>query len=371
MTTLTQASHQWATRPADERFTSLTDLAARVRLQRDRSAQRTMANRRLLAAPVQEDESGRALVVIERETGAPVQPSHFSFGQLAARVGAPAGYLRTLPAPLAADCVNNGLAHARVEELGILLRQENGAAMADLAAVTGPNYGRIWNDEVASALVRRFGDGVTGAFKVPGEFGKDVPITVENTTLYAGDRDMFVFLADEHNRIEVPNRRNGQPGSLARGFFVWNSEVGSATLGIAAFLFDYVCCNRMVWGAEGFKEIRIRHTSGAPDRWLEQVQPAIQRYVDSSSANVVDAITEAQNRKIGNPEKVAEFLASRFTKSQARAISLAHEAEEQRPIETLWDVTVGATAYARSIEYQDERVAIERTAGKIMADASR
>jgi hypothetical protein len=98
----------------------------------------------------------------------------------------------------------------------------------ELAAVTGPNYGRIWNADVAKALRDRFGDGVTGQFTVPGEFGKAVDeVTKANTTLFAGERDMFVFLADEKNRIEVPNRRNGEAGEMARGFFVWNSEVGS------------------------------------------------------------------------------------------------------------------------------------------------
>ena len=82
-------------------------------------------------------------------------------------------------------------------------------------------------------------------------------MTKNNTTIYGSDRDMFVFLADEENRIVVPNRRNGQSGSLAKGFFVWNSEVGSQSIGAAFFLFDYACSNRIVWGAQDFKEIRI------------------------------------------------------------------------------------------------------------------
>ena len=61
---------------------------------------------------------------------------------------------------------------------------------------------------------------------MPGEFGERVTVKKENTTLYASDRDMFVFLADEENRIEIPGRRAGRSGSFARGFFVWNSEVG-------------------------------------------------------------------------------------------------------------------------------------------------
>ena len=76
---------------------------------------------------------------------------------------------------------------------------------------------------------------------MPGEFGNKVTVTTANTTLFASDRDMFVFLADEDNRIEIPNRRAGKFGSFARGFFVWNSEVGKTTLGAGFFLFDYVC----------------------------------------------------------------------------------------------------------------------------------
>ena len=50
---------------------------------------------------------------------------------------------------------------------------------------------------------------------VPGEFGGRVTVTKDNTTLYASDRDMFVFLADEENRIELPNR----DGRLKPGLF--------------------------------------------------------------------------------------------------------------------------------------------------------
>jgi hypothetical protein len=66
---------------------------------------------------------------------------------------------------------------------------------------------------------------------------------------------MFVFLADEKNRIELPNRRDGKTGELARGFFVTNSETGAGALKIKTFLFDYVCANRIVWGAHELEEI--------------------------------------------------------------------------------------------------------------------
>jgi hypothetical protein len=150
---------------------------------------------------------------------------------------------------------------------------------------------------------------------------------------------------------------------MARGFFVWNSEVGSSTFGIATFLFDYVCCNRIVWGAKEFNEIKIRHTAGAPDRWIEEAAPAILEYSHGSTRGLTDAIARAQSSKI---DKVDEFLGKRFSKSQVSAIKAAHMSDEQRPIETLWDATTAVTAYARAIPYQNERVDLEREGGRIL-----
>jgi len=366
MTTLTQASHQWATRPDDQRFTSLYDMQSFLHAQRRMSAARVVPSKALEAHPV--DGDSRALVVTG-PNGVPVAPTHWSFGQLAQRAGAPASYIRELPSALAADCINYGLVTQREnDDLGVLLyKPEDGAAQ--LRAVTGPNYGRVWNSSIVDALVQRVGDGVSGDFRVPGEFGARVEVTKENTTLFASDRDMFIFLADEENRIEVPNRRDGQPGSLARGFFLWNSEVGSRSLGIATFLFDYVCSNRIVWGALDYTEVRLRHTSGAPARWIDEVYPAIESYVHSSAQPITALIEDARTKKIG--DDVDAFLKSRkFSGAQAAAIKAAHLSEEGRPIESLWDASVGITAYAKGIQYQDARVEIEREAGKVLALAA-
>jgi len=359
---LTQASHQWRTRPSDQRFTSLLELNAATLHAKTYARGSVVPSRSLTAVPVDGDHNA---LVVRGPNGNHAQLTHWSFNQLAQRSGAPAGYLRNLPGPLAADCVNYGLISRDVDDVGVLLHKNGGPT--ELRAVTGPNYGRIWNHTITAALVARFGDGLTGDFRVPGEFGKAVPITKENTTLYASDRDMFVFLADEVRRIEIPNRRDGQSGSLARGFFVWNSEVGAQTFGIATFLFDYTCSNRIVWGAEQFREIKIRHTVSAPDRWVEEVAPALVAYAESSTDGLESAINVARAKMIGTQDRVDEFLKKRFTANQAKAISAAHMADEQRPIESLWDAATGITAYARGIQWQDERVTLEREAGKMLS----
>lgn len=376
MTTIMKLHHQWAKRPADERFTSLDDLLAHVRHQREISKAAVIPSRKLEAVAIDDDPTRRGLSVMAG--GNPTTPTHWAFGQFCNQVGAPAGYLRSLPAPIAAAALNYVVFRRDVEDTGVLVRERDSL---ELAAVTGPRYGRIWNADVVQQLRDRFGDGRTGEFTVPGEFGQEVEVTRDNTTLYASDRDMFVMLADEKNRIEVPGRRSmrgGSTGSLARGFMVWNSEVGAATLGIATFLFDYVCSNRMIWGAEGYEEIKVMHFASAPERFAEQVAPAIEAYARKSTDSITKAIEDARKARIEG-DNLDAFLrkiklpgqGKTLTVAQVEGVKKAHFAEEDRPMENVWDITVGMTAFAKGIEYQDERVKFERAAGKLMASASR
>ncbi len=362
MTTLMQAHYQWASRPADQRFLSLTEMSATLADLTRRSASKVVPLRSLSVKPVSGDSKALAIV---GPSGVPVAASHYAFGQFTGQLDAErnfANVMRELPAPIAADAINYQLMSAPHKDVGVLLTSNAGRS-ADLRAVTGPAYGRIYNSEVVAALIARFGDGVSGQFRVPGEFGKGITVNRDNTTLYASDRDMFVFLADETNRIELPGRRPGEPFSLARGFFIWNSEVGKSKLGIATFLFDYVCGNRMVWGAEGFEEFSIRHTASAPARFLDEIAPALEQYANSSTHSITRAITDA---RAANVPDVDAFLSARFSKTQAEAIKLAHFVDENRPIESIWDVTAGVTAYARSIPNTDSRIELEREAGRIL-----
>lgn len=358
---LMQANKQWSKRPDDERFTSLHAL-------RDSVTESRMSSRATVA-PVkvlnfQPSESDAFGLEIVGPKGNAVTATNWSFGQVANRLGAPAAYLRTLPAALVADQLNYKAQFDKdSEELGLLFGMEDGLP-STLRAATGPKYGRVWNQAIADSLVNLFGDGVTGQWKVPGFFGNALDkVTKENTTIYGSDRDCFVFLADEENRVELPNRRNGKTGSLARGVFVWNSEVGSTSFGMAAFLFDYVCCNRIVWGATEYKESRFRHTATAPEKWLDHVAPVIAAYSKYSGHAYEQALIAAQNKKV---DDVSAFLMKRFSKKAAHAMMAAHMDEENRPMESLWDISTGITAYAKGIPFQNDRVAIEREAGKVL-----
>jgi hypothetical protein len=366
MTTLMQAHRQWSSRAPDERFTSLLELQSFKRRVREQSHSTVISSRQLAIEPTPDDVHG-LMVVGDGEHDAAAL-THWSFGQLcslASPGNSPASYFRdaNMPAPIIADCLNYNLRFTRgVEDVGILLTEDG--HVSELRAVNGPNYGRVWDAAIVDLLVERFGDGITGQWRVPGEFGQRVAVTKDNTTLFASDRDMFVFLADEENRIELPGRRAGRSGSFVRGFFVWNSEVGKTTLGAGFFLFDYVCSNRIIWGADQYTEVRIRHTKGAPDRWLDEVTPVLREYSQASAKPVVQAIEDARNKHVD--ANLDQFLANRFGKRTVAPIKAIHEHEEGRPIETLWDVTVAATAHARSFKNTDARLDIERTAGELL-----
>jgi hypothetical protein len=359
-----QAHAQWMSRPSDQRFTSLDAMQVHMDAIRANSRAAIVPNRILSAIPTPDNQN----LVIQGANGHGYEPTHWAFGQLARLAGAPAGYLRTLPAPMVADCLNYGLQIGQdAQDVGALLYRNGGTPT--LRAATGPAYGRIWNAEVVAALRARFGNGVDGDWRVPGEFGVALQeVTKDNTTLYASDRDMFVFLADEKNRVEIPNRRDGKTGTLARGFYFWNSEEGNTSLGVSTFFFDFACKNRTIWGGEQYQEMRIRHTSGAPDRFINEVAPALEAYAQSSTRPMLEAIENARNAKIQTD--ITEFLAKRFTRTVAQAAMAAHVADEGRPIETLWDAANGLTAYARGMQYQDERVNVEREAGKLLDLAS-
>ena len=55
MTTLMQASRQWATRPADERYASLLDMQSYMTRRRDRSRAAVESTRALTVTPDQSD----------------------------------------------------------------------------------------------------------------------------------------------------------------------------------------------------------------------------------------------------------------------------------------------------------------------------
>ena len=366
-----RVSSEWFSRPDDEKYLSLSDLYASVKGRAERSKTRTVESAAIRVEAHRDDPEKLALVLPEAE--APVAPTHWSFGQLASLVSAPAAYLRQLPAPLAGINLQYGLANHRAEQVKTLETEDG---RTELRAVTGPDYGRIYDHELVAAVQRIAGDGVGDTrWKVPGVldwstgvYNPMVDVTKDTTTLYASDRDVFLFLVDDMNPIEAGTLPDGSPDLFFRGFYCWNSEVGAKTLGIASFYLRAVCQNRNLWGVEDFQEISIRHSKYAANRFAHEAAPALASFADSSPRPFIEGICAAREKIVArSDEDRTDFLRKRgFTKAETAKIVETVLAEEGRPPESVFDFVQGITAVARSKPQQDARLRMETRARKLL-----
>lgn len=209
-----RVSSEWFSRPNDERHLNLADLYEAVRGRAERAQARTVESRAIKVEANRDNPEGLALIVPGRDE--PVAPTHWSFGQLCTLVGAPTSYLRQLPAALCGINLQHGMLSHRAE-LVKTLEADNGRV--ELRAVTGPDYGRIWDHELVAAVMKIAGNGTGDTrWKVPGVLDWStmthnpfVDVTKDTTTLYASDRDVFLFLVDDHGpghrkRFRQPDR---------------------------------------------------------------------------------------------------------------------------------------------------------------------
>lgn len=366
-------ARQWIARPADERFLSLDELYRAVKARTDETFEDRIETRGVeFIAPEPRSIEDTHLMTVGLANGREVAPTHWSFGQLAQLAGAPAGYLRKLPSQIAADALSYGMRYNRTVET-IKLYGRDGL---DLRAATGPDYGRIFDYEVVQAVQQIAGNGIGDSrWKVPGVmdwrtmiYDPEHPVTKDTTTLFASDRDVFIFLVDDRNPISVGKLPNGDDDLVFRGFYVTNSEVGKSALKIAAFYLRAICCNRILWGVEGFQEISMRHSKYAPSRFIEEARPALKSFAEGSTRRLLEGVEMAKAAKIADEKDEAlEFLAARGL-SRKRAVEVYESVEEHEghPIRTIWDVTHGITRVAHSIPHTDERVEFERIAGKLL-----
>lgn len=367
------AHREWATRPADQRFQTLDALAANVEARRNRCFAFNEVIGDLDVKVLSDSSSGTAVDrLVVNGKRAPMEFSHWSFGQTCGLAKASASYLRTLPVDLTAKCLDYSIKHAQREGMKVMaIRSEDGQTNT-LQAMTSQTYGRIWDADVVGAakrIVERSG----GRFFNPkayvkGKFGG----ATEPSGLYASDRDVFIFMIDGGSLLDVTGG-NGRD-QLHRGFFLQNSEVGARTFTLTTFLHRATCGNHIVWGAQDVTKLIVRHTSGAPGRFDREAMPALLDYVNASTQPVEDAIRRCRETsliKLLNVEKIDDnFVAGfakrfNFTKGEVRdAIEAARR--EEGDCASLWDITNGFTACAREYEFADARIDLENRAGKLL-----
>jgi hypothetical protein len=329
---------------------------------------------------------GNEVELLSRATGVQTQFTHWAFGQASQRAEAPAGYLRNLPATLAAQCLNHGFEKRASDQVALMFHQNSRLVLRSL---TSERYDRIWNSEITVRLL----DLLDRGWKVPparpahndprarpataqdvlgdSEFSLSINIgdMIAPAGLYASDHDMFAFLVDPSRRIQ-----DGSQSGLSRGFFVSNSEVGAASFRVTYFLYRHVCGNHIVWDASDVKQISIRHVGDASTRAFAELSAQLVEYDNASASDEESKIARARTLRLGTDKQAVldKLLGMRLPVSkqtvllaQANADEYAHEND---PL-SVYGMVNGLTRIAQDTPYADERVQVDRAASKVMSVA--
>jgi hypothetical protein len=385
-----KAHNQWATRPAEERFWDLQELHNHCKTVHQQAAEATAA---LGDLRVEADSGDLKLI---GKQGVPATISHFAFGQLAARVKAPAGYLRGLPPTLAAQNLNHGLKElgAASDTKSRLLLHRNGNLV--LRAATSEKYARVWNDELVERVIEVLPDGwrppparpvgIAGertrtatdadVSRLSQHLGLAVNTgdTIAPAGLYASDKDMFMFLINENDPVS-----DGTNHPLFRGMMLWNSEVGDMSLGGMAFLLKGVCGNLIVHGATDVFEFNFRHVGKVQSRTNSALELELKRYSESSANEQQAVIQKAKVKVLGatKEEVVDAVLGFARTKKLPGLtegfVNQAYDTAERHADwygvgpKTVYGMVNGLTEVSqKTTKHTDERTALDRASGRVL-----
>ena len=353
---LFHANKQWSTRPDDEKFRSLSELYAQTKHYAD-AAKEAVVPWDTLSVVSKGGNGSEENLYLTGSKGREATLTNWAFGQLCTRAQAPAPYLRTLPAELAATNLNHGLVNARGSSVrdAKLLFHTNGDLV--LRAMTTEAYERLWNYEVAERLM----DLASTYDLQPARSTFRTIDPNEMPALYASDHDMFVFLMNKERDVE---------DGLFRGCIVTNSEVGDKSLGLMRFLFREICGNHIIWDASQLAEIRVRHV-GKVRGTFKEFAVSVRNYLDSSTYEEQQKVQAARRFKIAaTKEDVLDTLfGNRRLALPRKTLEAAYDAinpDEDGDPNTAWGMVQGITRHSQTIPFADKRTELDRAGRKIM-----
>ena len=350
------AHREWATRPPDERYASVSALYDAARARRLRLEECGTTTVALTTEALDHD------IVLRDASNRTATLTHWSFGQLATIASAPPSYLRTLPAVIATSAINHGLQRFAREQCQLLVDRDEPRTVH---AITSARYARVHHDELAGRVLDLmvqhpawqlplgYKDGEYGAARVP-------------SGAYLGDRDMFLFLVDGNRDLDDPTDRTH--AGLFRGFMLRNSDVGAAALTLDVFLFRAVCANHIIWGFQHVASFRRRHVGASiTDAWTTSLR-TIQATLDADTATERTLLLRASSQELGaTRDAVIEAVVRRVELPHKQAAEAYTMAEEYEPNpRSVWGYVQGLTRLSQHTPWQDERFGLDRAASRLL-----
>lgn len=356
------AANQYANRPKDESFATLEEMIGSAQSQRDHSKEVGYNLKDLYIEPNTLSDENTIQLTSPKGSGL---FTNWSFGQFARMIGAPAGYLRTLPTRTIADAMNHGIKETPAGTRAVILAQApNGNPHPTIRSVTSDSYGRLWDGQLYDSANKQ----VFARGSVSGQPWIAPPTWSGDTAgTWRGDRDSFVVRVDGGSIVTDPSA--AKDGRMYRGVLIRNSEVGAASLVIDWVLFEYICGNLNLWGAIVDRRFTRRHVGtrilsdtirelATLSREWSQRSPAqdeaiIRGLITNEVAHTPNGVVD-ELRKIG------------YTKDQAELAVLTCEQHFAASPRSFWGIAQGTTKMSQAADYQDERYALDQLASKLM-----
>ena len=370
MSNITTAASQYANRPADERFGTVPAFLAACNADKAASMEADRALRDL--RPVVVDGTVR----LQGPKGNPAALTHWSFGQLARTVGAPAGYLRELPADLTAQCLQHGISTTPDGSDARLLVKRGTTGDLTIRALTSTSYGRLWDADVYGMVAQQI-MGNDPQWQLPPTWKQDASGQPLREGAYRGDRDSFLIVCNGGSIVEDPSAMQSGPGSdrggaMYRALMISNSEVGSRSLTIESVLYRYICGNHILWGATMDRRFRRRHVGQITRQAAAEIGRFAWQFSHASVARDEALIRGMIQHEVAQTDDaiVSQLRAWGATQEQA-ASALQQATQFERNPRSYWGIANGLTRASQETPYQDDRYALDKLAGEVLARAAR
>lgn len=364
-----RASAEYANRPKDEIYPSLQAWADAATYDRDHSKEARYNFRDLQVTTSRQNGPPR---IVLQSPKAQAEFTNWSYTQLCRSVGAPSGYLASLPIENAANDLTYGLQQAdrtAGKRCNILVKQNGGPLI--VRAATSDTYGRAWDAELAAPLLTHFGDGVRAS--EGGTWQSPATWSGEGAGQYRGDRNSFVIRIDGGSIVGDPRGwSGGGNGRLNRAVMLSNSEVGDRSITIETLLFDFICGNHILWGAvlDG-KKFRRRHVgpNAAQDAISELLRIA-RRYNERTASEDEKIIRSLVTHEIAHTREavIDEMIKIGFTKQAAAdAYDTAEAKEPNLNPRSFWGAAAGVTRLSQESGHQDTREKLDTLGALLLA----
>ena len=283
--------------------------------------------------------------------------TNWAYSQLNRMAGAPAAYTQTLSHPLAAACINEGLAKATTDPQRLFFRKGADGQLT-LRALTSDSYGRLFDADAISATMR-----------LADRAGLELPPVWEGGRggAYRGERDSFVILTSGGSIVTDPTARSGN-GDMFRGLIIRNSEIGASAFEVITFLYRSICGNHLLFGAQLDQQRKRRHVGKFVAHSADQMlRDALRFFTRTESADLA-IIDQLISKALGSDKQtvVDKGRAAGLTEQQAADAYTAAEQYKSDP-RSVWGYANGITRISQQTEYQNERLELDVLAARLMA----